>query len=78
MVEELYAWVGKSIGIGDPERRGEWGLIAAMIPGIPNITPLVAVKKKNALRVKSLAETSIGHTEIQLVRFTKAEVIEKL
>jgi len=71
MIEEVYAWVGKSL------MTEEWELL-----GLQSIyrdpIPAFATKLDLALRMEDMVAMSIGHTEKQLVKFTRAEVIRKL
>jgi hypothetical protein len=73
MIEEVYAWVGVE------QTSGEWGIICAHM-GEPFNTavPLVVAKRSVAEKLERVVRDSFGHTQIKLVRYTKAEIVKEL
>jgi hypothetical protein len=74
MIEELYAYVGTEIA-----SRQE-GIVSVALPGHPElgILPMVFATRRSAEMLEPTIRLSIGHYDVRLVRYTRADVLKEI
>lgn len=72
-IEALYAWIAT-------EADGGQGVVAAMLPGMPGVTPLIGADLARVHSYRSLAIAAAASTgyRVELARFTEKAVIDEL